>query len=74
MSIIFMNSCSSVVEKTKNRLILVGPVTLANGWLNKDLRVDSLTNNYIELAKYVWHNDEKARNEAIAAVLCKLGI
>jgi len=69
-----MTQCSCVVEKTKARLIGIGLVTLVNGWLTKDMRSDSLADNYINLAKYVWHNDTKARNEAIEAILCKLGL
>ena len=67
-------SCSSATERTKNRMIGIAFATVVNGWLNKDLRVGSLTNNYIETAKHIWHNDKKARNDAITAFLCKLGI
>ena len=69
-----MDDCSTAVENTKSRLIVIGLATLVIGWLNKDLKPDSLADNYIELAKYVWHNDTKARNDGISAVLCKLGI
>ena len=67
-------SCSGATERTKNRLLVLGLATVVNGWLNKDLRINSLTNNYIESAKYVWHNNKKARDDAITAFLCKLGI
>ena len=69
-----MSVCNNSVEKTKNNLIAIGLLTLVNGFLVKDLRPDSLANNFVSLTKYVWHNDAKARNHAIAAVLCKLGL
>ena len=66
--------CKKAEENTKARLVGIGILTIINGILTKDLRKDSLVNNYIVLAKHVWKTNEKARNEAIAAILCKLGL
>lgn len=66
--------CTKAVENTKANLIGIGILTILNGILTKDLRKDSLVNNYIVLAKHIWKTNEKARNDAIAAILCKLGL
>ncbi len=66
--------CKKSVENTKARLVGIGILTILNGILMKDLRKDSLVNNYVVLAKHVWKTNEKARNDAIAAILCKLGL
>ena len=66
--------CKKAVENTKANLIGIGILTILNGFLSKDLRKESLVNNYIALVKLVWKTNEKARNDAIAAILCKLGL
>ena len=65
--------CKKSVENTKARLVGIGILTILNGILTKDLRKDSLVNNYVVLTKHVWKTNKKARYEAIAAILCKLG-
>jgi len=66
--------CKKAVENTKANLIGIGILTFLNGIISQDLRKESLVNNYIALAKLVWKTNEKARNDAIAAILCKLGV
>ncbi len=61
-------------ENTKARLVGIGILTILNGILTKDLTKDSLVNNYVALTKHIWKTNEKARNEAIEAILCKLGV
>ena len=65
--------CKKSVENTKARLVGIGILTILNGILTKDLRKDSLVNNYVVLTKHVWKTNKKARYEAITAILCKLG-
>ena len=69
-----MLACKKAEENTKARLVGIGILTILNGILTKDLTKDSLVNNYVALAKKVWKTKEKVRNEAIEAILCKLGV
>jgi len=59
-------------QNTENRLKGIGLATLIYGVLTRDLRPQTLMDNFVETARYVWNNDEKARSEAIESVVCEL--
>ena len=67
-----MKRCQTAKENTENRLIEIGLATLIDGVLTRDLRPQTLVDNFVGTAKYVWNNDEQARTEAIEAVVCEL--
>lgn len=67
-----MKRCQAAKQNTESRLEGIGLATLVYGVLTKDLRPQTLVDNFVGTAKYVWNNDEKARSEAIEAVLCEL--
>ncbi len=67
-----MKRCEMIKQNTENRLKVIGLATLINGILNRDLRPQTLVDNFVGTAKYVWNNDEQARSEAIEAVICEL--
>jgi len=66
--------CSKRSEQaTKNRLKAIALITIVNGIITKDMRLNSLVNNFLGITKYTWKNNKKARTDAIQTVLCKLG-
>lgn len=68
-------ACSKkAVQNTKDRMLIAGATTLLYGWLAKDLRSDSLLNNFWQISKNWLKKDEKARTDLITTVLCKLGL
>ena len=67
-----MKRCQKVKENTENRLKGIALATLIDGVLNRDLSPQTLVDNFVGTAKYVWNNDEQARSEAIEAVVCEL--
>ena len=66
-----MNRCSLARENTKNRLVAIGLLSVWNGIVTGDLRLQSMVNYGVSLGKYVWHNDDQARNEAIETITCE---
>ena len=67
--------CSQKAEHaTKNTIKAIAIITILNGIVTRDTKPESLVNNFLGIAKYVWKNDEKVRTNVIRTILCKLGI
>jgi len=66
-----MNRCLSARENTKNRIIGIGLLSVWNGIVTGDLRLQSMVDYGVSLGKYVWNNNEQAQNEAIETITCE---
>ncbi|WP_016939259.1 MULTISPECIES: hypothetical protein [Nitrosopumilus] len=67
-----MNQCLLARENTKNRIVAIGLLSVWNGFVTGDLRLQSMIDYGVSLGKHVWHNDDQARKEAIETITCEL--
>lgn len=67
-----MVKCNQAEQRTKQRVKAIALITLLNGLACKDLKPQSLVDNFVALTKYVWKHDKDARNDAIEFGICKL--
>lgn len=63
---------NTVETRTKQRVEAIGIATILNGIACGDLRIESLVDNFVSTSKYVWKNDQKAREDAIEYAIGKL--
>ncbi|GFN39281.1 MAG: hypothetical protein YK1309IOTA_310005 [Marine Group I thaumarchaeote] len=67
-----MLACTRAKEATKARAVVVGLLTIWQGWQNNELSLDSLLKSYWKNAKFVLNNSDEARTDLATFIGCKI--